>query len=155
MIRFEKAKPEDSKGLALASWHAFDNDVNYGAKTSGGPPGYKSETWQSKMMKIGKYYKILDEYKIIGGFIVFDKGKNHFELGRIFIHPDYQNQGIGAQAIKFIENEFPKAKRWTLGTPRWNKRTQHFYEKMSYVKIGADGSGGIMYGKVIGSAKQV
>ncbi len=149
MILFKKAKAEDAKGLALASWRAFDNDIHYGAPGKGGPPGYKSERWQSKMMRIGKYYKILDDHRIIGGFIVFDKGKGHYELGRIFIDPDYQNQGIGAQAMEFMEKTFPQARQWTLGTPRWNRRTQHFYEKMGYVKIGADGPDGILYGKII------
>jgi len=149
MIRFKKARIEDAKGLALASWRAFDNDINYGASGKGGPPGYKSQQWQSKMMRIGKYYKILDDYKIIGGIIVFDKGKGHYNLGRIFIDPDYQNQGIGAQAIEFIEKTFPQTERWTLDTPRWNKRTQHFYEKMGYVKIGARGPSQILYGKII------
>jgi len=98
---------------------------------------------------MGEYYKILDDYRIIGGIIAFDKGKGHYNLGRIFIHPDYQNKGIGAQAIEFIENTLPQATRWTLGTPRWNKRTQHFYQKMGYVKIGADGPDGVLYGKII------
>ena len=149
MIRFEKARPMDAKGLALASWRAFDNDVHYGARDKGGPPGYKSEKWQSKMMRMGKYYKMMDEYKTIGGFIVFDRRNGHYELGRIFIDPAYQNQGIGVQAINFMEETFPQAKRWTLGTPRWNKRTQHFYEKMGYIKIGADGPDGIRYGKIV------
>jgi len=149
MIRFEKAKIEDAKGLALVSWRAFDNDIHYGASGKGGPPGYKSQKWQSKMMRVGKYYKILDDYRIIGGIIVFDKGRGHYNLGRIFLDPDYQNQGIGAQAMTFIEKTFPQAERWTLDTPRWNKRTQHFYEKMGYVKIGAQGPGLILYGKII------
>jgi ribosomal protein S18 acetylase RimI-like enzyme len=153
MIRFIRAKVGDAKALARASWRAFDNDVHYGAPGKGGPIGYKSERWQSRMMRIGKYYKILDDYKVIGGFIIFDKGNGHYELGRIFIDPDYQNQGIDAQAIKFMEKEFPQAERWTLGTPRWNKRTQHFYEKMGYIKIGADGPDGILYGKMIRSYK--
>ena len=68
-IRFEKAKTEDSKALALVSWRAFDNDVNYGAPSVGGPPGYKSDRWQSKMMKLGEYYKILAGGRIVGGFI--------------------------------------------------------------------------------------
>ena len=42
MIQFEKAKPEDAKALAMASGKAFDYDVNYGAPSAGGPPGYKS-----------------------------------------------------------------------------------------------------------------
>ena len=149
MIQFRKAKPADAKGLALASWKAFDNDINYGAPGKGGPPGYKSEKWQSRMMRFGKYYKILDDYRIIGGIIVFDKGNGHYELGRVFVEPDYQNQGIGAQAIRFIEDTFPQAKKWTLDTPRWNKRTQHFYKKMGYVMIGATGPGLVLYGKII------
>ena len=36
MIRIEKARSEDSKVLALASWRAFDTDVNYGAPGVGG-----------------------------------------------------------------------------------------------------------------------
>jgi len=149
MIKFEKAKSADAKGLALASWKAFDNDIHYGAPGKGGPPGYKSEKWQSKIIRMGKYYKIVDDYRIIGGIIVFDKGKGHYDLGRIFLHPDFQNQGIGAQAIEFMEKTFPQATRWTLGTPLWNKRTQHFYERMGYVKIGADGPDGVLYGKII------
>ena len=153
MIRFKKAGAKDAKELARASWRAFDNDVHYGASGPGGPPGYKSERWQSRMMRVGKYYKILDDYRIIGGFIVFDKGNGHCELGRIFIDPDYQNRGIGAQAIEFMERAFPQARRWTLGTPRWNRRTQHFYEKMGYVMIGSDGPEGILYGKIIRNRK--
>ena len=149
MIRFKKAKPKDAKELAWASWRAFDNDVNYGALGKGGPPGYKSERWQSRMIRIGKYYKILDDLRIIGGFVVFEKGNEHYELGRIFIDPDYQNQGIGALAIEFMEKQFLQAKTWTLGTPQWNRRTQHFYEKMGYVKIGRDGPNGIRYGKIM------
>jgi len=153
VIRFKRAKTGDAKALARVSWRAFDNDINYGAPGKGGPPGYKSERWQSRMTRIGKYYKILDDYKTIGGFIVFDKGNGHYELGRIFIGPDYQNQGIGAQAIEFMEKEFPQAKRWTLGTPRWNRRTRHFYEKMGYVMIGSDGPDGVRYGKIIWNYK--
>jgi GNAT superfamily N-acetyltransferase len=149
MILFKKAKPGDAKELARASWRAFDNDVNYGARGPGGPTGYKSERWQSRMMRISKYYKIMDDLRIIGGLIVFDKGNGHYELGRIFIDPDYQNQGIGTQAMEFMEKTFQQARRWTLGTPRWNRRTQHFYEKVGYIKIGADGRDGILYGKII------
>lgn len=69
MIRFEKAKTEYANALALVSWRTFDNGVSYGAPGPGGPPGYKSDRWQSKMMRIGKYYKILANDRIIGGFI--------------------------------------------------------------------------------------
>ncbi len=85
-------------------------------------------------MRDGVYYKILDGGRIIGGMIVFDLGRGHYELGRIFIAPEYQNQGIGAQALQFIEGAYPQARRWTLDTPSWATRNQHFYEAHGYVK---------------------
>jgi len=39
MLIFARARPEDAKALALVSWQAFDNDVNYGAPGPGGPEG--------------------------------------------------------------------------------------------------------------------
>lgn len=134
MIRLEEAKSQDAKALALVSKRAFEDDINYGAPDIGGPPGYKSDSWQSKMMRIGLYYKFVDEdHKIIGGAIVFNQGNGHYELGRIFIDPAYQHRGIGAQMMERIEQQFPDARRWTLDTPKWNTRNQHFYKKLGYV----------------------
>lgn len=151
MIRFERARLADAKALAYVSWRAFDNDVFYGAPRTGGPPGYRSAQWQARIMKLGTYYKILSDHQVIGGLIVFDKGQGHYELGRVFLDPDYQNQGIGGRAIQFLEQAFPQARRWTLGTPRWNLRTQHFYEKMGYTRVGEDGPEGWLYEKTVTS----
>jgi RimJ/RimL family protein N-acetyltransferase len=157
MIRFEKARQEDARTLALVCGRAFDNDIHYGAPGRGGPPGYKSDVWQIRMMSRGHYYKIIlaedsdqglvRRDRIIGGFFVFQNSFGDCELGRIFIDPEYQNQGIGTQAMAFMEAAFPDAQRWTLGTPRWNLRTQHFYEKAGYVRIGTEGRDGVRYEK--------
>ena len=136
MIRFEKATQKDAKALTRVSRSTFEHDVNYGAPDRGGPPGYDSEAWQRRMMRRGNYFKILAADEIIGGMIVFSAGGGHYELGRIFIHPDRQNQGIGVQALAFIEHAFLDAKRWTLNTPSWAERNHHFYEKLGYVKSG-------------------
>lgn len=149
MIQFKKARAQDAKALAQASWRAFDHDVHYGAPGPGGPPGYKSERWQSKMMRIGQYYKILADDQIIGGLIIFRKGTRHYEVGRIFIDPNFQNQGIGTQAFEFLWKEFPLAKKWTLGTPAWNYRTRHFYKKVGFVEVGQDGHDGILFERTI------
>jgi GNAT superfamily N-acetyltransferase len=149
MIEIKKARPQDAKALAAASWRAFDYDVHYGAPGPGGPPGYKSDQWQSKMMRIGQYYKILADGQIVGGVIIFRKKPREYELGRIFVEPDFQNQGVGTQTFEFIWQEFPLAKRWTLGTPAWNQRTQHFYKKVGFVEIGTDGKDGILFEKRI------
>jgi len=148
MIQFKKARVADAQTLALISGRAFDHDVHYGAPGPGGPPGYKSDQWQRKMMRLGDYYKILDDDQIIGGFIIFRKAPREYELGRIFIEPDYQNRGLGSQAFAFIWAEYPLAKRWTLGTPAWNRRNRHFYQKVGFVEIGMDGPDGILFERV-------
>lgn len=147
MILFEKAKPSDAIALANASQKAFDHDINYGAPSVGGPPGYKSDKWQARMMQVGDYYKILLNGVIVGGMIVFKHEAGHYELGRIFIEPSAQNKGIGGQAMTFLEQTYPFASRFTLDTPRWAVRNHHFYRKMGYVQIGFAGTEGILYEK--------
>jgi RimJ/RimL family protein N-acetyltransferase len=146
-----KARPQDAPALADVSKRAFHSDVHCGAPPGppGGPPGYDSTQWQRRMMRLGQYYAIVVGGQIVGGIIVFRKALREYELGRIFVDPDFQNQGIGTQAVKFLWQEFPLAKRWTLDTPIWNRRTRHFYGKMGFEEIGEDGHGGVLFEKQI------
>lgn len=41
-------------------------------------------------------------------------------LGRIFIDPNFQNQGIGMKVMKEIESFFPDSNKWWLDTPNWS-----------------------------------
>jgi ribosomal protein S18 acetylase RimI-like enzyme len=154
VIRFEKARPEDAAQLALVSGRAFDHDVHYGAPGPGGPPGYRSEHWQSKMMRQGTYYKILSDEQLIGGFVVRQKWHDHYELTRIFIDPDFQDRGIGARAIAFLEEAFAAARRWTLDTPHWNQRTRHFYRKLGYAEVWQDPHGLVYFEKAVGEERE-
>jgi len=147
MIRCEKARTKDAAALARISERAFHSDIHCGAPGLGGPPGYSSEQWQREMMHIGDYYKVLVGDQIVGGFIVLRKGPREYELGRIFVDPDYQNKGVGTQAFEFLWEEYPLAKRWTLDTPAWNRRTRHFYKKVGFVEVGTDDRGGILFEK--------
>ncbi len=146
MIRFANAREVDAEALAAASARAFENDIHHGAPSAGGPPGYRSAPWQARMMRLGRYFKVLAGRRIIGGMIVFAQGPGHYELGRIFIEPEFQNQGIGTQALGFLWRAFPFARRWTLGTPAWNARNHHFYEKQGFVRVGEEGPPGRPHG---------
>ena len=153
-VEFRKARPSDAEALAKASELAFHDDVKYGAPgPPGGPPGYDSAAWQKRMMGIGEYYTILVDAQIVGGIIVFRKAAREYELGRIFVTPEYQNQGIGTQAFEFLWQTYPLAKRWTLGTPQWNRRTRHFYAKVGFTEIGEDGHDGVLFERRIAAKK--
>jgi RimJ/RimL family protein N-acetyltransferase len=105
-------------------------------------------------MKFGDYYKIVAGKQIIGGIVILRKGAREYEVGRIHIEPEFQNQGIGTEAFQFLSEAYPLAKRWTLGTPAWNKRTQHFYKKVGFVEIGKDRDGGILFERRIRAGTQ-
>ena len=146
---FSKAHKRDADALAQISKRAFDNDVHYGAPGPGGPPGYDSGPWQTKMMRIADYYKIVSSGEIVGGIIAFRKAAREYELGRIFVEPALQDHGIGTQAFEFLWQTYPLAKRWTLGTPVWNLRTRHFYAKVGFDELGEDGRGGVLFERTI------
>ena len=138
-IRFEKATPDDAGPLTDVQTRTFDDDTRrFLGEPSGGPPGYDAVPWQLWAMRKGIYYKILDDDRLIGGIILFDMHGRHMNLGRIFIDPAYQDRGIGTQAIEFIEDRHRHVNRWSLDTPSWAIRNQHFYGKMGYVKVGEE-----------------
>jgi ribosomal protein S18 acetylase RimI-like enzyme len=79
-------------------------------------------------------YKMLYKGRPVGVMVIFDRGEGHVHLDGIAIEPAYHNQGIGSLAMQFLEQAHP-ATRYTLDTPSWALRNQHFYEKLGYVKV--------------------
>jgi N-acetylglutamate synthase-like GNAT family acetyltransferase len=53
-------------------------------------------------------------------------------IGRLIVHPDFQNQGIGARLMGEIEKAFSQAKRYELFTGHLSERNLHFYQKRGY-----------------------
>jgi ribosomal protein S18 acetylase RimI-like enzyme len=138
-VTLEQARMQDATQLAEISKRAFHSDVHVGAPTKGeggGPPGYDSPEFQARMMKVCRYYKMIYNGQIVGGLIASRKKLGHYQLERIFVEPEYHNRGMGTEAMKQVFVMFPDAKIWTLGTPEWNVRTKHFYEKLGFVQIG-------------------
>lgn len=138
MITFEKATLLDAEKLTEIQTRCFDdNSRRFLGKERGGPPGYDSIDWQRQAIQKASYYKILADGQIIGGMILYavNKCEGHYEIGRIYLDPGFQNQGIGKQAMAFAEGLYPDAKKWTLDTPSWATRNHHFYEGLGYVKV--------------------
>ena len=136
-VTLSLANKEDAEQLAQISRRAFHSDVDVGAPgEEGGPPGYDSPEFQTNLMRWCDYYKILYDGQIVGGLIVARKGSGHYECARIFVDPEYHNRGIATRAFELAWQMYPDAEIWTLGTPEWNVRTKHFYEKLGFVQVG-------------------
>jgi ribosomal protein S18 acetylase RimI-like enzyme len=53
-------------------------------------------------------------------------------IGRLIVHPDFQNQGIGAKLLREIEERFAHARRYELFTGEKSERNLYFYQKLGY-----------------------
>lgn len=136
-VALRLARPDEAAVLAEISRRAFDSDLALGlAPGPGGPPGFASPEWQAQMMREGHYHAVTVAGDLAGGAIVFPKGGGHFELGRLYIAPERQGQGIGKQVMSLLFAAYPQAFRWTLDTPTWNRRTRAFYEGLGFVAVG-------------------
>lgn len=133
-IQFENASAADAEALLKIQIAAFHQDaIDYGVEEDG-PPGYDSLSYI--LEDIERYYshKIIADGKLVGGIVVFNYGNGHYHLDKIYLDPAAHNQGIGTKAMEFVEATYP-AKKWTLHTPAYAVRNQHFYEKFGYQKV--------------------
>lgn len=137
MIAIERATATDAVELTEIETRTFQDDNK--RKPPGcsmeGPPGYDSVAWNAARIAETPYYRIVRDGQTVGGIIVFDMGHGHYELGRIYVDPAFQDRGTGQAAMQQLFDAFPEVVKWTLGTPMWALRNQHFYEKLGFVKV--------------------
>lgn len=82
----------------------------------------------------GVFYKIMDDHKLVGAIRIFWKDEVHFWISPMFIHPDYQGQGLAKKAILLVEEMHAQAISWELATILEEERNCSLYEKMGYVQ---------------------
>ena len=132
-ITFELVTDEDMKEVTEISIKSFHSDIEVGAEILKGPPGYDSLDFHQKMLKESSYfYKVLKSHEIIGAFWFMKKEYDEAYLYRLFIEPKHHKNGVGQSILEFIFQTFPKVKAWELQTPKWNRRTKQFYEKVGF-----------------------
>ena len=132
-----QAGTSDALTLTGISKRSFDSDIEVGAPAKGGPPGYSSVTFYTKMARQKHLYKLIDNGLIIGGALLF-ADKERLNVGRIFVAPEHFRKGYGIFMMHEVENMFPEVKEFTLDTPVWNARTNSFYSKLGYKEIKRD-----------------
>jgi GNAT superfamily N-acetyltransferase len=54
------------------------------------------------------------------------------QIGRLIVHPDRQNQGIGTALMHAIEVRFPDAACFELFTGIKSQKSLHLYDKLGY-----------------------
>jgi ribosomal protein S18 acetylase RimI-like enzyme len=135
-IDFEQAASADAEDLVRVQVAAFHDDARlYPGVGLGGPDGYDSVEAMLAKIARDEVHKVSLDGEIVGAITVVDQGTGHFHLDVLTIDPAHHNKGIGSEAMAFIERTFP-ATVWTLDTPTFATRNQHFYERLGFVKVG-------------------
>ena len=75
---------------------------------------------------------MIDEDRIIGSIRGSLDAQETCYVGRVIVHPDRQNKGLGARILLAIEDAFPTAKRFELFTSTRSERNLYLYQKMGY-----------------------
>lgn len=128
-IKIERATPDDVNSLIQVQDKAFLEDF----ETYGECPGY-GKTYQKMLTAIeNKFvFKITVDGKIVGDIIVVSQSGGHYHLGGLCVIPEYENKGIGQQAMLFLDTYFGDAVHWSLKTPADKWRNHYFYEKCGF-----------------------
>ncbi|WP_304943423.1 GNAT family N-acetyltransferase [Vallitalea guaymasensis] len=131
-IKFQRATVKDADKIINIRNQCFHSDyIKYGEC-----PGYNiSKENMERYIKNNLSYKIICDNKIVGNVSVRDNNDTTYYLCCLCIIPDYENKGIGQESLKFLENQFPNATKWTLETPADKKKNHYFYKKVGYTII--------------------
>ncbi|HEX9061145.1 MAG TPA: GNAT family N-acetyltransferase, partial [Clostridia bacterium] len=77
--------------------------------------------------------KVMEDRKIVGSVRAFERDGTCY-IGRLIVHPDYQNRGIGKKLLQSIEKCY-KGLRYELFTGHKSEKNLSFYEKLGYKRF--------------------
>lgn len=80
------------------------------------------------------FLKVIKNNKIIGSVRAYMKGDTCY-IGKLIVHPDFQNQGIGKKLMNNIEQLFIETKRFELFTGHKSKKNLYLYQKLGYKRF--------------------
>jgi ribosomal protein S18 acetylase RimI-like enzyme len=75
--------------------------------------------------------KLVHGRQIIGSVRAYEQ-EGTCCIGRLIVHPDYQNRGLGTRLMQAIEAAFPAADRYELFTGHESERNLYLYGKLGY-----------------------
>jgi ribosomal protein S18 acetylase RimI-like enzyme len=131
-IEILDAHDEDAAVLLHVQRLAFHQQgILYNDKTL--PPLTQTLDELKQEFKVFTILKAEQDGKIVGSV----KGRikeGTCHISRLFVHPEYQNRGIGKRLLLAIEDRFSGSHRYELFTGHKSVRNLSLYEKLGYVQ---------------------
>jgi len=159
-VTLDLTQPKYAGVLAIMQGRAFLEELNHAPPEIVeeqmcrehpplGPIGVMDVDWTRRMITSREsiYYLIRLGGGVVGGVFFAADPERHREenFWRIFVEPMYHNRGIGQEAFRQIYRRHPDVKRWTVGTPAFNAKTRHFYERMGFTLMGIEDRPGVWF----------
>lgn len=110
--------------LAYQSEAELYNDYNI-------PPLLQTLDELISQFKENVFLKIVQKNAIIASVRAYQDNGTCY-IGRLIVHPDYQNMGIGKLIMKDMEALFKDCQRYELFTGSKSNKNIQFYEKLGY-----------------------
>jgi|WetSurMetagenome_2_1015567.scaffolds.fasta_scaffold136510_2 ribosomal protein S18 acetylase RimI-like enzyme len=114
----------DLQKLAYQSKAALNND--YGI-----PPLTQTLSEIEADFQTQVYLKAVRNGTLAGAVRGYERDGTCY-VGRLIVHPDCQNRGIGTQLLRAIEAHFNTARRYELFTSENSARNLYLYQKLGY-----------------------
>jgi ribosomal protein S18 acetylase RimI-like enzyme len=75
--------------------------------------------------------KAVEADRIIGSVRALAAG-DRWEIGRLIVHPEYQNRGLGSRLMEAVEQARPEGTHCELFTGHRSIRNLYLYRKLGY-----------------------
>jgi len=132
MIQIEKAKLEDMETILKLQYAAYQSEALLHNDFTIQP---LTQTLEESIEDYHKkiVLKAVQLGEIIGSIRAYAEGDTAY-IGKLMVHPDHQNKGLGKFLLAAIEKEFP-GKRFELYTAAKSGRNLHLYETSGYIRL--------------------
>jgi ribosomal protein S18 acetylase RimI-like enzyme len=131
-VLIQAANIEDAKEILALQKLAYKSE----AKLHGDfqiPPLVESLDELKDRFKTHVFLKVTADGKIVGSVRVLQKDNTCY-VGRLMVHPDFQNRGIATKLLMEIERMF-SCNRFELFTGEKSVKTIRLYEKLGYKRF--------------------
>jgi GNAT superfamily N-acetyltransferase len=80
------------------------------------------------------FFKVTHTSHIIGSVRGFQQ-EGICHIGKLFVHPEYRNRGLGKTLMHAVENYFSTAQKFALWTGCKDEKNIYFYTKLGYTVL--------------------
>jgi len=127
----EQANIEDAGDILALQKLAYQSEAEIYNDYSIRPLTQSIEEIEAEFVYQIFFKALCDDGKIIGSVRAYLEQGTCF-IGRLIVHPDFRNRGIGTSLMHEIEGRFKDAKRFELFTGHLSERNIYLYQKLGY-----------------------